>query len=43
LQIEAQSREADAAKRKQILWTIERKLANDDVRSNILYRRGERP
>jgi peptide/nickel transport system substrate-binding protein len=38
--IEAQSREGDAAKRKQILWTIERKLANDDVRPIIFYRRG---
>jgi len=37
--IEAQSREADAAKRKQILWTIERKLANDNVRPIIFYRR----
>jgi peptide/nickel transport system substrate-binding protein len=44
--IEAQSREGDAAKRKQILWTIEHKLANDDVRPIIFYRRGgtcERP
>src|SRR5216684_5582155 len=44
--IEAQSREGDAAKRKQILWTIERKLADDDVRPIIFYRRGgtcERP
>jgi peptide/nickel transport system substrate-binding protein len=44
--IEAQSREADPAKRKQILWTIERKLANDGVRPIIFYRRGgtcERP
>src|SRR5262244_724695 len=28
--IEAQSREGDADKRKQILWTIERKLADDN-------------
>jgi peptide/nickel transport system substrate-binding protein len=44
--IEAQSREGDAAKRKQILWTIERKLADDNVRPIIFYRRGgtcERP
>ena len=44
--IEAQSRESDAAKRKQILWTIERNLAAGDVRPIILYRRGgtcERP
>jgi peptide/nickel transport system substrate-binding protein len=44
--IEAQSREGDAAKRKKILWTIERKLANDNVRPIIFYRRGgtcERP
>jgi peptide/nickel transport system substrate-binding protein len=44
--IEAQSREGDAAKRKQILWTIERRLAHDNVRPIIFYRRGgtcERP
>jgi peptide/nickel transport system substrate-binding protein len=44
--IEAQSREGNAAKRKQILWTIERKLAEDYVRPIIFYRRGgtcERP
>jgi len=44
--IEAQSREGDATKRKQILWTIERKLADDNVRPIIFYRRGgtcERP
>ncbi len=44
--IEAQSREGDVAKRKQILWTIERKLADDGVRPIIFYRRGgtcERP
>jgi ABC-type transport system substrate-binding protein len=44
--IEAQSREGDAAKRKQILWTIERELAKDNARPIIFYRRGgtcERP
>jgi len=44
--IEAQSREGDATKRKQILWTIERKLASDDVRPIIFYYRSgtcERP
>ena len=44
--IEAQSREADMAKRKQILWAIERKLAQDDVRPIIFYSGGstcERP
>jgi hypothetical protein len=44
--IEAQSREGDAAKRRHILWTIERKLADDNVRPIIFYRRGgtcERP
>jgi peptide/nickel transport system substrate-binding protein len=44
--IEAQSREDDTAKRKQMLWIIERKLANDGVRPIIFYRRGgtcERP
>ena len=44
--IEAQSREGDTAKRKQILWTIERKLASDDVRPIIFYYRSgtcERP
>jgi peptide/nickel transport system substrate-binding protein len=44
--IEAQSREGDVAKRKQILWTIERRLADDDVRPIIFYRRDgtcERP
>jgi peptide/nickel transport system substrate-binding protein len=38
--IEAQSREDNAVKRKQILWSIERKLANDDVRPIIFYPRG---
>jgi peptide/nickel transport system substrate-binding protein len=41
-----QSREGDAAYREQSLWTIERKLADDNVRPIIFYRRGgtcERP
>jgi peptide/nickel transport system substrate-binding protein len=38
--IEAQSSEGDVTKRKQILGTIERKLANDNVRPIIFYRRG---
>jgi peptide/nickel transport system substrate-binding protein len=37
--IEQQSREADPARRKQILWTIERKLAEDAARPIIFYRR----
>ncbi len=44
--IEQQSREGDMGKRKQILWTIERKLAEDNVRPIIYYSRGgtcERP
>jgi peptide/nickel transport system substrate-binding protein len=40
--IEAQSREGNPAKRKQILWTIERKLANDGVRP-IIFGACERP
>jgi peptide/nickel transport system substrate-binding protein len=35
--IEQQSREGDPVKRKQLLWTIERKLAADDVRPIIFY------
>ncbi len=35
--IEQQSREGDAARRKQILWRIERKLAEDDARPMIFY------
>ena len=38
--IEQQSREADADKRKQLVWQIERKLAEDDARPIIFYRRG---
>jgi peptide/nickel transport system substrate-binding protein len=38
--IEQQSREADADKRKQLVWTIERKLAEDNVRPIIFYPRG---
>ena len=44
--IDQQSREADAVKRKQLLWTIEHKLAGDFVRPIIYYSRGgtcERP
>jgi peptide/nickel transport system substrate-binding protein len=35
--IEQQSIEGDAARRKQILWEIERKLAEEDVRPIIFY------
>ena len=35
--ITAQSIEGDPARRKQILWTIERKLAEDDARPIIFY------
>jgi peptide/nickel transport system substrate-binding protein len=35
--IEQQSREGDPARRKQILWQIERKLAADDARPIIFY------
>ncbi len=38
--IEQQSRQADQGKRKQLLWTIERKLAEDNVRPIIIYSRG---
>ena len=38
--IEQQSREADMDKRKQLLWMIERKLADDNVRPIIFYSRG---
>ncbi len=38
--IEQQSREADAERRKRLLWTIERRLAEDNVRPIIFYRRG---
>jgi peptide/nickel transport system substrate-binding protein len=37
--IEQQSREADTDRRKQVLWAIERKLAQDVARPIILYRR----
>jgi peptide/nickel transport system substrate-binding protein len=37
--IEAQSREGDSDKRKQILWAIERKLADDFARPIIFYKR----
>ena len=35
--IAAQSQEGDPARRKQILWQIERKLAEDDTRPIIFY------
>src|SRR5712671_5793805 len=38
--IEQQSREADQERRKGLLWTIERKLAEDNVRPIIFYSRG---
>jgi peptide/nickel transport system substrate-binding protein len=38
--IEAQSREGDEARRKQLLWEIERKLAEDVARPIIFYTRG---
>jgi peptide/nickel transport system substrate-binding protein len=38
--IEAQSRESDSDRRKQILWAIERKLAEDNARPIIFYNRG---
>jgi peptide/nickel transport system substrate-binding protein len=38
--IEQQSREADPDRRKQLLWTIERKLAQDNVRPIIFYHPG---
>ena len=34
--LEAQSREGDPDRRKQILWSIERKLAEDNARPIIL-------
>ena len=37
--IERQSMEGDATRRKQILWAIERKLAEDVARPIILYDR----
>ena len=38
--IEQQSREGDMDKRKQLLWMIERKLADENVRPIIFYSRG---
>jgi peptide/nickel transport system substrate-binding protein len=38
--IERQSREADPARRKAVLWDIERKLAADEARPIIFYRNG---
>jgi peptide/nickel transport system substrate-binding protein len=37
--IEQQSAEADAGRRKQLLWAIERKLAEDAARPIIFYPR----
>ena len=37
--VDAQSAESDAAKRKQLVWAIERKLADDDARPIIFYNR----
>jgi peptide/nickel transport system substrate-binding protein len=37
--VDAQSEESDAAKRKQLVWAIERKLADDDARPIIFYNR----
>jgi peptide/nickel transport system substrate-binding protein len=38
--IEQQSTEADTDRRKQLVWTIERKLAEDGARPIIFYSRG---
>jgi peptide/nickel transport system substrate-binding protein len=38
--IEQQSVEADEGRRKQLVWTIERKLAEDGARPIIFYSRG---
>ncbi len=38
--IDGQSAEADPARRKQILWEIERKLAADDARPILFYAKG---
>jgi peptide/nickel transport system substrate-binding protein len=37
--VDAQSAESDVAKRKQMVWAIERKLADDDARPIIFYNR----
>jgi peptide/nickel transport system substrate-binding protein len=39
--IDQQSAEADPAKRKQLVWQIERRLAEDGARPIIFYPRGE--
>ena len=39
--IDQQSAEADPAKRKQLMWQIERRLAEDGARPIIFYPRGE--
>jgi peptide/nickel transport system substrate-binding protein len=38
--IEQQSSEGDLGRRKQVLWAIERKLAEEGARSIIFYSRG---
>ena len=38
--VDRQSMEADPEKRKQLVWEIERKLAEDDARPVIYYNRG---
>jgi peptide/nickel transport system substrate-binding protein len=38
--IDLQSEETDFARRKQVLWEIERKLAADDARPILLYPKG---
>jgi peptide/nickel transport system substrate-binding protein len=38
--IEQQSIEGDAERRKQLLWAIDRKLAEEDARPIIFYSRG---
>ena len=38
--VDRQSHETDHAKRKQLVWEIERKLAEDDARPIIFYDRG---
>ena len=38
--IEEQSREGDAARRKEVLWKIERKLAADNARPILFYAKG---
>ena len=40
IEIEQQSVEADEGRRKQLVWAIERKLAEDGARPIIFYSRG---